>query len=295
MLVRPFTLIAPFMAVMFGSLFQLAVYNEISTFWLHFSTILFASLAMASAQAVGQIMNQVEDVEIDKENGKIYRPIVSGEISQEKAQVAALFFSIFATLIAYSINIVYGSFIVILLLAGIFYNLEPFRLKKRLWLNTGSLAISRGLLPMPAAWSIFGNVWDATPWLVGSIIGLWVLGWQNTKDINDMEGDKKYGIMTPVVYHGVKGLTRIIIFLSFLSFAMLAIYLKSGLLSPAMSALFILSIPTLWMIYKISRGDFSRISLENNELWAAFYLTLAGFYILSATVYLIRPYITLFS
>ena len=120
------------------------------------------------------------------------------------------------------------------------------------------------------------------------------MGWQNTKDINDIEGDKKYGIMTPAVYHGLKTLPRIITALSLLSFLLLAIYIKTGLIPPHLSALFILLMPTLWMIYKITRGDFSRITLENNELWAAFYLTLAGFYIVSAMIYLIKPYITLF-
>ncbi|MCD6480892.1 MAG: UbiA prenyltransferase family protein [Thermoplasmata archaeon] len=294
MLVRPFTLIAPFMAVIFGVLFQLAAYGEIQLFSQNFSMVLLAALAMASAQAVGQIMNQVEDVEIDRANGKDYRPIVSGEISEEKAQAAAMFFAIFSIIMGYAINVVYGSFMVILLMAGVFYNLEPFRLKRRLWLNTGSLAISRGLLPMPAAWSVFGSVGDATPWLLGSVIALWVMGWQNTKDINDIEGDKRYGIITPAVYHGIKTLTRIITAFSLLSFLLLAIYIKMNLIPAHLAALFILLMPTLWMIYKITKGDFSRITLENNELWAAFYLTLAGFYIVSAMIYLIKPYITLF-
>ncbi len=295
MLVRPFTLIAPFMAIMFGCLLQLAVYNETEIFWQNFSTILLASFALASAQAVGQIMNQIEDVEIDRVNGKNYRPIASGEISEEKAQAVAWFFAIFSILIGFAINIYYGFFMVAFLLAGVLYNIEPFRLKKRLWLNTTSLAISRGLLPLPAAWSIFGNVGDATPWLIGSIMAVWVLAWQNTKDINDIEGDKKFGIMTPAVYHGLKTLSWIIAFLSFLSFFLLAVYLKAGLLPSNMAALFILVIPTLWMIYKMFRMDISKISLENNDLWAAFYLTLAGFYIIAATAYLIHPYITLFS
>ncbi len=295
MLVRPFTLIAPFLAVMFGSLFQLAIYNELQLFWQNFYIVFLASIALASAQAVGQVMNQVEDVEIDRANGKTYRPIASGEISEEKALAVAWFFSIISILIGFSINIYYGFFIVAFLLAGVLYNIEPFRLKKRLWLNTTSLAISRGLLPMPAAWSIFGNVGDAIPWLVGSVMAVWVLAWQNTKDINDVEGDRKFGIMTPAVYHGLEKLAKIIAILSFFSFFLLAIYIKAGLLPAEMTALFILLIPTMWMLYKLFKMDFSRISLENNELWAAFYLTLAGFYIIAAAVYLIHPYISLFS
>lgn len=295
MLVRPFTLIAPFMAVIFGVILQLSAYNQLNIFLNNFIQILFAALALSSAQAVGQIMNQIEDVEIDKVNGKSYRPIASGEISIESAQIVAWIFAIFSILVGFSINIYYGSFIVIFILAGILYNTEPFRLKKRLWLNTGSLAISRGLLPLPAAWSIFGNVSDKTPWLLGTVMAIWVLAWQNTKDINDIEGDKKFGIMTPVVYHGLKNLSIIIAFLSFASFLLLAFYLVTGLLSINMVTLFLLCIPTLWMLYKLFKMDFSATTLENNELWAAFYLTLAGFYIIAAASYLIEPYITLFS
>jgi 4-hydroxybenzoate polyprenyltransferase len=295
MLVRPFTLIAPIMAIIFGSILQLAVDGNIEIFWNNFSLILFAAFALASAQAVGQIMNQIEDVKIDNENGKNYRPIASGSISEENAQIIAWAFAIFSILIGFSINLSYGFFMVVFLLVGVFYNTEPFRLKKRLWINTGSLALSRGLLPLPAAWSIFGNSLTLTPWLIGSIMAIWVLGWQNTKDINDIAGDKKFGMNTPTVYHGVKNLSKIIIFLSIISFLLLIIYINAGLLSPKMYALFILFIPTLWMIYKLLKMNFSIISLENNELWAAFYLTLAGFYIIAATTYLIQPYITLFS
>ena len=283
------------MAVIFGVILQLSAYNQLNIFLNNFIQILFAALALSSAQAVGQIMNQIEDVEIDKVNGKSYRPIASGEISIESAQIVAWIFAIFSILVGFSINIYYGSFIVIFILAGILYNTEPFRLKKRLWLNTGSLAISRGLLPLPAAWSIFGNVADKTPWLLGTVMAIWVLAWQNTKDINDIEGDKKFGIMTPVVYHGLKNLSIIIAFLSFASFLLLAFYLVTGLLSINMVTLFLLCIPTLWMLYKLFKMDFSATTLENNELWAAFYLTLAGFYIIAAASYLIEPYITLFS
>lgn len=293
-LVRPFTLITPFMAVLFGVILQLAEYNSLDIFWKNFPIIIFASFALSAAQAVGQIMNQIEDVEIDRVNKKDYRPIARGEISIEKAQLLALFLSIFSIIAGFSINIYYGFFMVSFLLAGILYNIEPFRLKKRLWLNTSLLAISRGLLPLPAAWSIFGNVTDKTPWLLGSIMAIWVLAWQNTKDLNDIEGDKKYGIITPAIYHGLRKLSFIIAVLSFISFLLLAIYLKAGWLSSNMATLFLLAIPTLWMLYKLFKLDFSMITLENNELWAAFYLTLAGFYIIASFTYLIEPYIRLF-
>ena len=295
MLVRPFTLIAPFIAVLFGVIFQLAYYNELYLFWDKIGVIIFSAFALAGAQAVGQIINQIEDVDIDRVNGKGYRPIASGKVSIDQAQIVAWAISVFSILVAFSINMIYGIFITIFLLFGIFYNIEPFRFKKRLWINTTSLAISRGLLPLPAAWSIFGNAGDAVPWLIGSIMAFWVLAWQNTKDINDIEGDKKYGVITPAAYHGIKKLSYIIAILSFFSFFLLIIYIKASLLSKEMASLFLLLLPTGWMLYKLFKKDFSATSVENNDLWAAFYLTLAGFYIIAAATYLVKPYMTLFS
>jgi 4-hydroxybenzoate polyprenyltransferase len=294
MLVRPFTLIAPFMAILFGSTIQLAIYGDLNIFWDHAVTILFAALALAAAQAVGQIMNQVEDIDIDRVNAKSYRPLVSGSITPEGAQIVAWVSAIFSILVGFSIHTVYGFFIVTFILFGIFYNIEPFRLKKRLWVNTASLAVSRGLLPLPAAWSIFGNPADGIPWLLGCVMALWVLGWQNTKDIEDMEGDRAFGMITPAVFHGIERLAKIIAALSFLTFAALAVFLVTGALPPAMYALFLLALPTIWMTRKLFSMNFARSTLENNELWAGFYLTLAGFYLTAAAAYLVQPYVTLF-
>ena len=294
-LVRPFTLIAPFIAVFFGAIIQLAAYGDLSSFLPNLHIIIFAALALSAAQAVGQILNQIEDVEIDILNHKDYRPIPSGKISVPQAEIATWALAIFSIIVGFAVSNYYGIFMVVFLLFGILYNLEPFRMKRRLWINTISLSLSRGLLPLPAAWSIFGNPGDASPWLLGSIMALWVLAWQNTKDIDDVKGDRDCGIMTPVVYHRWETLTRIIGILSFLTFATLAFYIASGWLPPNMAALFVLAFPTAWMFYKMARNNISLTTLENNELWASFYLTLAGFYIVAAAAYLMTSYLTLFS
>jgi 4-hydroxybenzoate polyprenyltransferase len=289
-LVRPFTLIAPFIAVFFGVIIQLATNNQLSLFFDNFGIIIFASLILAAAQAVGQILNQLEDIEVDRLNQKDYRPIITGVISKGEAEAASWMLSIFSVIGSFAINIYFGFFIFVFLLFGVLYNLEPFRIKKRLWINTTSLAISRGLLPFPAAWSLFGNVFNPIPWLIGSLAGLWVLAWQNTKDLNDVEGDKRFGIMTPAVYHQRITLNKIMAFLSFLTFFVLGLYLYFGFLPRDLITLFILAIPTIWMIHKMYINRIARSTLENNELWAVFYLTLAGFYIVAASTCLFRFY-----
>ena len=286
-LLRPFTLIAPFIAVFFGVIIQLGIDNQLNLFFNHIAIILFASLILAVAQAVGQVLNQLEDIEVDKINQKAYRPIIRGTISKGEAEAASLILSLLAILGSFAINISFGFFISIFLLFGVLYNLEPFRLKKRLWINTAALAISRGLLPFPAAWSLFGNPMDPIPWLIGSIVGVWVLAWQNTKDLSDVEGDKKFGIITPAAYHDKRTFNKILAFLSFLTFFLLAFYIFLGVLPYDMVSLFILAIPTAWMVLKMFGNTINRSTLENNEVWAVFYLTLAGFYIVAAATTLI--------
>jgi 4-hydroxybenzoate polyprenyltransferase len=294
-LVRPFTLIAPFIAIFFGVIIQLSVYGDMAAFLPNIPTIIFAALALSAAQAVGQILNQIEDVEIDRLNNKDYRPITSGLISVEQAEIATWTLAIFAILVGFSVNVQYGLFMITFLVFGIVYNLEPFRVKRRLWLNTLSLSASRGLLPLPAAWCILGNTTDIVPWLLGTVMAMWVLAWQNTKDFNDVVGDRECGIMTPVVYHRWRTLTIIIGLFSLLTFALLTGYISVGWLPGTMLAVLLLALPTCWMFFKMAKHSIGITALENNELWASFYLTLAGFYIVTAAAYLIEPYLTLFS
>lgn len=294
-LVRPFTLIAPFIAVFFGVVIQLSFDGALASFLPNVSTIVFAGLALSAAQAVGQILNQVEDVEIDILNHKDYRPITSGSISPTQAEIAAWALAIFAILVGFAVNLAYGVFMVAFLLFDILYNLEPFRIKKRLWMNTASLAICRGLLPLPAAWSIFGSPGNAVPWLLGSIMAVWVLAWQNTKDFTDIPGDRQCGIMTPAVYHRWSTLTVIIGVLSLLAFLLLGGYVAAGWLPVSLLVLLLLALPTARMFAEMVRNTIAVTALENNELWAGFYLTLAGFYVVAAAAFLVNPYLTLFS
>ncbi len=287
-LFRPFTLMAPLIAVIFGVIIQLSVDNRLALFWQKWPDIIFASLTLMLAQAVGQILNQSEDVELDRANKKDYRPIPSGRISKDEARSIAWILAIFALGRGFLTNISFGIFISILVMFGIFYSTNPIRIKKRLWLNTGWLAISRGLLPLPAVWSLFGNPLDPTPWLMGSVIAIWVLAWQNAKDFNDVEGDKKFGMITPSVYHSQRTLSLIIIFLSISSFALLYFYILMDWLPTHTEMLFILCIPTMWMSYKLLDKERAKklFGIENNDIWAGFYLTLGGFYMILAFSYI---------
>ena len=73
-LVRPFTLVAPILAGIFG---VLAPINNID--FQTFLVAIYVGVTLALAQAAGQCLNQYADVELDKVV-KPYRPIPSGLI-----------------------------------------------------------------------------------------------------------------------------------------------------------------------------------------------------------------------
>jgi len=281
---RPFTGLAPFLSVLLGSITYLGYSGMLGVFWVEWKTILYASITMTFAQFFGQVLNQACDpVELDIINKKAYRPIPSGRVSREEAMGVAWLLAIFSIGRGFMINYYFGLFILTLIFFCIIYNSEPFRIKRVLWLNTFWLAVSRGLIPFVAMWSIFGSPYDKTPWLIGSVIFLWVLAWQGVKDINDIAGDLKFNIITPVLYHGVKKFRLIILPISMSSFILLCLLILKGFLMLKWAYLFLLLIPTLIMHYRIlSKGVVELVRFENTDLWVAYYLVLAGWYLTSA-------------
>ena len=65
----------------------------------------------------------------------------------------------------------------------------------------------------PEAWA------DPTPWLIGVIIFLFVVGAASTKDFGDVKGDREGGAFTVVVIYGFKKAAWIIAPLCLSSFS----------------------------------------------------------------------------
>ncbi|MFW6144081.1 MAG: UbiA prenyltransferase family protein [Candidatus Natronoplasma sp.] len=281
-LVRPYTLFAPMLAVLFGVVAQMGYSGNLHLFWDRIDWIIYGGISLTLAQASGQITNQACDPpELDRINDKGYRPIPSGIISQEEAISIAWLLTLLAVTIAFLIAKHFGIMILAIYLTIVAYNFEPLRLKKRLWINNIAMALTRGMLPLPAAWSIFGDVMNPLPWMIGICIFLWVVGWQSAKDIEDIEGDKEYDIMTPAVYHGVPKLKKIIIAPSIASFLLLLIFLGFDLIPASFSLLLLLAVPTLVM-HRYIGEDRAIDFLENDIVWQLFYLVLGGWFLLTA-------------
>lgn len=196
-LLRPFTLLAPAVGGVSGALMACG-FNHFSRFELF--TLIYGVGTLILVNGASNSLNQVYDAEIDKIN-KPYRPIPSGIVTKDEARTIAYFLYFFALFRACMINYDFAILILIIMCFTIVYSVEPIRMKKRLWLSNITIATGRGMLGFVAAWCIFGSITSPVPWIVGTIMCIYLVGATTTKDFTDVKGDKEYNMKTlPVVY-----------------------------------------------------------------------------------------------
>ncbi|GAH65525.1 unnamed protein product, partial [marine sediment metagenome] len=105
---RPFTLLGAFLS---GFSLDIA-FSRMQTGSFNIFHAIPLGLTLAFLQAGGQVMNQslAEEVEIDKLNGKTYRPTVDGRITLRQAQITSIILYLSGILLAFSLSSAYGLF-----------------------------------------------------------------------------------------------------------------------------------------------------------------------------------------
>ena len=254
---------APLLAGLFG---VLAPVKDLT--FEYVKTAGFVGLTLALAQACGQCLNQYADADLDKII-KPYRPIPSGLVKRDEALGLGWLLALFAVGRAFTVSIFFGLVILTLLFFAVFYSIAPFSPRRvNPLLNTGWMAMSRGLLPMLAVWSVFGDLsWVA--WSYSILAFLWVFGFQATKDVGDAEADKQFQIKTIPNTWGVKGLLATMGVCSIL-FGIFSI------ISGKFIMLILLGLGILAMLTVKKQATLT----ENSYGWTAFYAGLGFLYVL---------------
>jgi geranylgeranylglycerol-phosphate geranylgeranyltransferase len=233
--------------------------------FVHIATAVYVGVTLALLQGAGQAINQWSDCELDK-LARPYRPLPSGTISRDEALGLAWLLAIFAVGRAFTVTVTFGLFTLILLFFSVFYSLAPFSPRKvNSLLNNAWMAVSRGFLPFLAVLSVYGKMEDALPWAVFGF--LWVFAYQPTKDISDMNADKKFQIKTIPNTYGVKGLQIYMLVVTII------MWIYSAAFLPVMLLLVPLSILAVLGLNKKAKG------IENNLSWVSFYVGLGISYL----------------
>lgn len=288
-LVRPFTLLAPAIGGLSGSMLALIVSNGLSSpvvsgsfpffTWpgLPLYSMISGITALIFLNAASNTLNQVYDRDIDRIN-KSYRPIPAGVVTSKEGLWIALILYGLTLWRAAMVNRYFLLIIAILVLFTIAYSVPPLRFKKRLWISNVSVAIPRGMLGFVAAWTITGDIWDPIPWLIGSMMAVFLVGSTTTKDITDMEGDKKFGMRTLPIIYGKKKAILLSSPFFLIPFILMSFYWYYELLpapSIFMAGVFLLwSLIVIFLLFK--EGDKEDKHFENSPAWKQMYLMLMG-------------------
>jgi 4-hydroxybenzoate polyprenyltransferase len=276
-LCRPFTLLGAWVAGFFLSV----LFSKPNIDWLRSSLV---GTVLALLQAGGQALNQsvAEEVEIDRINGKTYRPTVNGRLSLREGQAAtALLFSA-GVVVAFSLGVSYGLYSLLIAFFAVSYTAPPLRVKKVFVLNNVWQGLSRGLLPAIFVASAYPR-YGLLPVLYGLSLAVWVTGAQTTKDFGDVDGDRAFGVKSFPVVLGRSRTIRLMALLMLAGFALFNAFLALGWLPLpflALNALVAPSLLLLWCLRRNIRFEWA----ENSAAWVTFYITLGLFYTIPALV-----------
>lgn len=276
-LTRPLTLVAAGLAGFFLVLLS-SVLTE-SPFPLGLG--IAVGLILASIQGGSQSFNQgiAREVDLDRENQKIYRPVVQGIVTPDEAKLFALILIGTAVGFSFALSAGFGAFAILISAFGIFYSAPPVRAKYRFLVSDFWQAISRGCLPFLAVCYGLFSVGGLVPLALSVVVMLFVASLQCTKDFPDFIGDKKFGVPTLPVRLGKAGAIKVMMVLASISFLSLGFFIWAGVLPARLSLLFVLAIPTGTVLASVKNPKEHRL-VENTLEWAGYYAILGMFYIL---------------
>ncbi len=278
-LIRPFTLIAPIVGFLSGSIIASGAIPDIYC--------LIGALSAAILNAASNANNQYFDLEIDKIN-KPFRPLPSGRISKKKAIIFAFVLYFSALILAWLINLQLFFIVLVTAIITFFYSAPPFRIKKYPFISNIFIALPRGMFLIIAGWSTVKPIFNIQPWFIGLIFALYLMGAATTKDFSDIRGDNQFGIKTLPVLYGPEKAAKIISPFLYIPFLFIPLGVGAKIIKLTTLPLTLLFI---WGLYtaKLITKEPQELALEKNHIsWKHMYLMLIVGQIGFAIAYFIK-------
>ncbi|XP_059463197.1 homogentisate solanesyltransferase, chloroplastic-like [Corylus avellana] len=228
-------------------------------------------------------INQIYDIGIDKVN-KPYLPIAAGDLSVQSAWLLVIFFAVTGLLI---VGLNFGPFITSLYCLGLFlgtiYSVPPFRMKRfpvaafliiatvrGFLLNFGVYYATRAALGLTFEWS-------SPVAFITTFVTLFALVIAITKDLPDVEGDRKFQISTLATKLGVRNIAFLgsgLLLVNYVASALAALYIPQAfnrsLMVPAHMILASILIFQAWVLEQANYTQ-EAISRFYRFIWNLFY------------------------
>ena len=169
-----------------------------------FAKIIFAAIAGAFVGSAGNVINDYFDIEIDLIN-KPNRPLPAGKITKREALIFYLFLNVMAIILAMKINIIAITIVVISIVSIFFYS---FHLKKIPLIGNLVVSFFTGLAFVFGGAAVNGVGNSIFPAFFAFLINLIR---EIVKDMEDVEGDLKLGVITFPAKYGFKKAMNLIL------------------------------------------------------------------------------------
>ncbi|KAL5545616.1 hypothetical protein UlMin_005303 [Ulmus minor] len=228
-------------------------------------------------------INQIYDIGIDKVN-KPYLPIAAGDLSVQSAWLLVISFALTGLLI---VGLNFGPFITSLYCLGLFlgtiYSVPPFRMKRfpvaafliiatvrGFLLNFGVYYATRAALGLAFEWS-------SPVAFITTFVTLFALVIAITKDLPDVEGDRKFQISTFATKLGVRNIAYLgsgLLLLNYIAAIAAAIYMpqafKRNLMIPIHAALALSLVYQTWLL---EQANYTKEAIAGfyRFIWNLFY------------------------
>ncbi|XVE75798.1 hypothetical protein DITRI_Ditri12bG0121100 [Diplodiscus trichospermus] len=221
---------------------------------------------------------------------KPYLPIAAGDLSVQSAWFLVIFFAVTGLLI---VGYNFGPFITSLYSLGLFlgtiYSVPPFRMKRfpvaafliiatvrGFLLNFGVYYATRAALGLPFQWS-------APVAFITTFVTLFALVIAITKDLPDVEGDRKFQISTLATKLGVRNIAFLgsgLLLVNYVTAVLAAVYMpqafRRSLMIPAHILLALCLIFQAWLLEQANYTK-EAISVFYHFIWNLFYTEYAIF------------------
>ncbi|XP_055801277.1 homogentisate solanesyltransferase, chloroplastic isoform X2 [Solanum dulcamara] len=228
-------------------------------------------------------INQIYDIGIDKVN-KPYLPIAAGDLSVQSAWFLVLLFAVAGLLI---VGMNFGPFITSLYCLGLFlgtiYSVPPFRLKRFAVIAFLIIATVRGFLlnygvyyATRAALGLSFE-WSSPVAFITTFVTLFALVIAITKDLPDVEGDRKFQISTLATKLGVRNIAFLgsgLLLTNYIGAIVAAIYMPQAFRSSLMIPVHvILALCLVFQAWLLERANYTKeaISAYYRFIWNLFY------------------------
>jgi 4-hydroxybenzoate polyprenyltransferase len=284
--IRPFTLLAPATGMLAGGLMALGADPRGESDWSDASfevalRVIGGMVMAAMLNVFSNGLNQIHDLEVDRVN-KPHRPLPAGRMRVGEASLVSVLGLGGALALGWWIG---RETLALVAAAGLLtyvYSAPPLRTKCRGILANVTIAVPRGTLLVAAGWSTVKSVQSQEPWLVGGVLGLFLVGAVTTKDFADMEGDRLGNCRTLPLRFGIRRSVWIVSPFFVVPFLLLVPLAHRDLLSVNRSVLYGMG-PGLaaWGAYVVKllletstrpHQPMDRPGMENHPSWRHMYL-----------------------